>query len=120
MTIWGGSAADDYANPDASAPTPESDGFAPYDIDNFWPDLSDEDEGHVINVSPDVATSHPAMPEGVRVLNGTFLNSMRQAYAPAAHRLRLGSASPAPSTIARETVPDEPTNRWGGNDNVWS
>lgn len=121
-------ASSDYESPSATAPTAESDGFEPYDIDRFWPNLSSEEQGHLINVSPGTPVSHPAMPdtppsitqEEPRVVSGGHLHSVRQAFCAAAHRQRLGTASPAPTTAARNTIPDDPRHRWGGNDTVWS
>ena len=120
----------DIDSPSASSPSPESDGFDPYDIDRFWPDLTPTDRGHIVNTATaGQSVPHPAMPanppsttpdEKARVLNGTFLSSVRQAFAPSVHRQRLGSASPTPSTTARSTVPDTPIHRWGGNDEVFS
>jgi len=120
----------DIDSPSASSPSPESDGFDPYDIDRFWPDLTPTDRGHIVNTATaGQPTPHPAMPanppsttpdEKARILSGTFLSSVRQAFAPAVHRQRLGSASPTPSTTARTSVPDTPLHRWGGNDEVWS
>jgi hypothetical protein len=120
----------DIDNPSASGPSPESDGFAPYDIDRFWPDLTPTDRGHIVNTaSAQQGTPHPAMPpsppsttpdEKARTLQGSFLSAVRQSFAPSVHRQRLGSASPAPSTTSRTSVPDTPIHRWGGNDEVFS
>lgn len=120
-------AADDYASPSATAPTAESDGFEPYDIDRFWPNMSSVEQGHIIEVTPS-PVPHAAMPdnppavvrEEPRVVSGGFLHSVRQAFAPAAHRQRLGSESPAATVVTRQTVPDDPIHRWGGNDEVFS
>jgi hypothetical protein len=120
----------DIDNPSSPSPSPESDGFDPYDIDRFWTSLTPTQRGHIVNTATaQQGTPHPAMPptppsttpdEKARVLNGTFLASVRQAFAPSVHRQRLGSASPTPSTVARSTVPDTPIHRWGGNDEVFS
>ena len=120
----------DLTSPSASGPSPESDGFAPYDIDLFWPNLTPHDRGHIVNTaSAGQPQPHPAMPadppsttpdEKARVLTGSFLAAVRQSFCPSVHRQRLGSASPSPSTAPRQAVPDDPLHRWGGNGQVWS
>jgi len=120
----------DIDNPSSPSPSPESDGFDPYDIDRFWPDLTPTDRGHIVNTATaQQGTPHPAMPasppsttpdEKARTLQGTHLSAVRQSFAPAVHRQRLGSASPAPSTTSRNTIVDDPLHRWGGNDEVFS
>ena len=120
----------DLTSPSASGPSPESDGFDPYDIDLFWPNLTPTQRGHIIDTaSAGQPQPHPAMPadppsttpdEKARVLTGSFLAAVRQSFAPSVHRQRLGSASPTPSTTSRSTVPDDPRHRWGGNDEVFS
>lgn len=121
-------ASSDYESPSAPSPTAESDGFEPYDIDRFWPNMSSVEQGHIIEPAP-APVSHPAMPdsppsvvaEEPRVLCGKWMKSMLQAYTPASHRQRLGSESPAPTVIRPDhAIPDDPRHRWGGNDTVWS